>query len=228
MSIVHHNVNKKKRFVHQGLFHAELNEFLKRELADAGYSGVEVRSTPARTELIIKSTRATAVVGENGRRIRELTSVIQKRWGIEDGKIELYAAKVEKKGLSAIAQAESLKAKLMEGVAVRRACYGVLRYVMDSKAKGAAVIVSGKLRAQRAKSMKFQEGYMIRAGQPAKDYIDVAVRHVYMKQGILGIKVKIMLPWAVNAGEGVRKPQPDLVTVLDPKKEDLSTIPAQE
>jgi ribosomal protein S3 len=39
---------------------------------------------------------------------------------------------------------------------VCRACYGVLRFVMESGAKGCEVIVSGKLRAQRAKSMKFK------------------------------------------------------------------------
>ena len=45
-----------------------------------------------------------------------------------------------------------------------RACYGVLRFVMEQGAKGAEVIVSGKLRAQRAKAMKFKDGYMISSG----------------------------------------------------------------
>ena len=44
------------------------------------------------------------------------------------------------------------------------------------------VIVSGKLRAQRAKSMKFKDGYMISSGQPVKDYSDSAVRHVLLRQ----------------------------------------------
>ena len=47
-----------------------------------------------------------------------------------------------------MAQAESLRYKLLGGLAVRRACYGVLRFVMESGAKGCEVIVSGKLRAQ--------------------------------------------------------------------------------
>jgi hypothetical protein len=42
--------------------------------------------------------------------------------------------------------------------------------------------VSGKLRAQRAKSMKFKDGYMISSGQPVKEYIDSAVRHVLLRQ----------------------------------------------
>ncbi|XP_056857416.1 40S ribosomal protein S3-2-like [Raphanus sativus] len=63
-----------------------------------------------------------------------------------------------------------------------RACYGVLRFVMESGAKGCEVIVSGKLRAARAKSMKFKDGYMVSSGQPTKDYIDSAVRHVLLRQ----------------------------------------------
>ena len=72
-----------------------------------------------------------------------------------------------------------------------RACYGVLRFVMESGAKGCEVVVSGKLRAARAKSMKFTDGFMIHSGQPARDFVDYAVRHVLLKQGVLGIKVKM-------------------------------------
>ena len=74
-------------------------------------------------------------------------------------------------------------------VAVCRACYGVLRFIMESGAKGCEVIVSGKLRAQRAKAMKFKDGYMVSSGNPTRDYIDSAIRHVMLRQGVLGIKV---------------------------------------
>lgn len=73
---------------------------------------------------------------------------------------------------------------------VCRACYGVLRFVMESGAKGCEVIVSGKLRAARAKAMKFKDGYMISSGNPTKEFIDSAVRHVLLRQGVLGIKVR--------------------------------------
>ncbi|KAL5649167.1 hypothetical protein ACJX0J_039976, partial [Zea mays] len=169
-------------FVSDGVFYAELNEMLTRELAEDGYSGVEVRVTPMRTEIIIRATRTQNVLGEKGRRIRELTSVVQKRFNFPENGVELYAEKVVNRGLCAIAQAESLRYKLLGGLAVRRACYGVLRYVMESGAKGCEVIVSGKLRAQRAKSMKFKDGYMISSGQPVNEYIDSAVRHVLLRQ----------------------------------------------
>ncbi|KAL0323716.1 UNVERIFIED_CONTAM: 40S ribosomal protein S3-2 [Sesamum calycinum] len=207
-------------FVADGVFFAELNEVLTRELAEDGYSGVEVRVTPMRTEIIIRATRTQNVLGEKGRRIRELTSVVQKRFKFPENSVELYAEKVNNRGLCAIAQAESLRYKLLGGLAVRRACYGVLRFVMESGAKGCEVIVSGKLRAQRAKSMKFKDGYMISSGQPVKEYIDSAVRHVLLRQGVLGIKVKIMLDWDPKGKQGPMTPLPDLVTIHPPKEEE--------
>ena len=45
------------------MFYAELNEVLTRELAEDGYSGVEVRVTPMRTEIIIRATRTQNVLG---------------------------------------------------------------------------------------------------------------------------------------------------------------------
>ncbi|CAL5003880.1 unnamed protein product [Urochloa decumbens] len=246
-------ISKKKKFVSDGVFYAELNEMLTRELAEDGYSGVEVRVTPMRTEIIIRATRTQNVLGEKGRRIRELTSVVQKRFNFPENGVELYAEKVVNRGLCAIAQAESLRYKLLGGLAVRRACYGVLRFVMESGAKGCEVIVSGKLRAQRAKSMKFKDGYMISSGQPVNEYIDSAVRHVLLRQvgvtkvlcylvkqfhfsvslfdgfsdmltcavqGVLGIKVKIMLDWDPKGKLGPITPLPDLVTIHAPKEED--------
>merc|ERR1712115_705627 len=186
-------INKKHKFVADGIFYAELNALLTKELAEEGYSGVEVRSAPNKTQIIIKATRTKNVLGEKGRRIHELTAVIEKRFNFKPDQINLFAERVDNRALCAIAQAESLRYKLLGGLAVRRACYGVLRFVMESGAKGCEVIVSGKLRAARAKSMKFKDGYMVKTGQPVKEYVDVAIRHVLMRQGVLGIKVSIML-----------------------------------
>ena len=52
-----------QQFVADGVFFAELNEVLTRELAEDGYSGVEVRVTPMRTEIIIRATRTQNVLG---------------------------------------------------------------------------------------------------------------------------------------------------------------------
>lgn len=221
-------VTKKRRFIMDGVFYAEMNEFFMRELPEEGYAGVEVRVGPSKTEVRIRATRPQNVIGEKSRRILELTALVQKRFSLPEDSIALYAEKINNRGLCAIAQAESLRYKLLQGIAVRRACYGVLRFVMESNAKvctmdriilcatslggfklrqtfpwppnltrhqcvvvqGCEVAVSGKLRAQRAKTMKFVDGYMLSSGQPVKEYVQYAFRHVLLRQGVLGIKVR--------------------------------------
>ncbi|CAA7062333.1 unnamed protein product [Microthlaspi erraticum] len=71
---------KKRKFVADAKFYAELNEVLTREFAEYGYSGAAVRVTPVRTEIIIRAKRALNVLGEKGRRIWELASLVQKRF----------------------------------------------------------------------------------------------------------------------------------------------------
>jgi len=214
-------INKKKKFCSDGVFFAELNHFFKKELAEDGYGGLEVRVTPQRTEVIIRATRTRNVLGYKGKRIRELTSVIQKRFGFGEDEIELFAERVLNRGLNAEVQAESLKFKIFSGLAVRRACYGVMRVIMESGAHGCEVIISGKLRSQRAKSMKFMDGYMKKSGQAAKNYVTKGVRHLLLKSGIMGIQVKIMLPWDPAGLKGPRDPLPDVVKVLEPKSDIL-------
>ena len=54
-------------------------QYFLRSLAEHGYAGVEVRATAAKTEIIIKATKTDEVIGEKGRHLAELTSVIKKR-----------------------------------------------------------------------------------------------------------------------------------------------------
>jgi small subunit ribosomal protein S3e len=49
---------------------------LTQELAEDGYSSIEVHVTPMRKEIIIRTTRAQNMVGGKGCRISKLTSVV--------------------------------------------------------------------------------------------------------------------------------------------------------
>jgi len=221
------NWNLKRKTVGNGVFYAELNDFLRAELEHdiseasfaIGYAGVEVRRSAMRIEIIIRATRTQPVVGEKGQRIRELQLQIKNRFGFGDSPtVELFAERVTERALCSLAQAEAVKYKLLEGTAVRRACYRALRFIMESKAGGCEIVVSGKLRGQRAKAMKFKQGYMIASGDAKNHYIDSAVKHVKLRQGVLGIKVKIMLPHDPTGQIGPKMPLPDKVEILEPKQ----------
>eukprot|EP01092_Planopodium_desertum_P003404 TRINITY_DN16098_c0_g2_i1.p1 TRINITY_DN16098_c0_g2~~TRINITY_DN16098_c0_g2_i1.p1 ORF type:complete len:112 (+),score=33.97 TRINITY_DN16098_c0_g2_i1:319-654(+) len=102
---------------------------------------------------------------------------------------------------------------------------------MDKGGKGCEIVISGKLRGQRAKSMKFRDGYMLKTGQAVKTYVDKAIRHVMLRQGVMGVRVAIMKPYDPK-GEigGATILQPDVIRVLEPKEEDeeeaTPTIPS--
>jgi len=214
-------ISKKRKFVKEGLFFAEINEFLRRVLAEDGYAGVQIKPKPESTHIIIQCTKIPDVV----KRIPYIQKLIQLRHGFKNEEaLKVYAEKVEARGLSAQAQAQSICYKLKGGLAVRRACYGVLKFIMDKNgkdggAKGVEIIITGKLRGARAKAMKFNEGYMVTSGDAVKYYIVEAVEHVLLRQGTIGVRVKIMLPYDPTGKAGCSKRLPDIVTVLDPPAE---------
>jgi ribosomal protein uS3 len=211
-------ISKKRKFVQDGLRRAELHCFLGRTLAQEGYAGMEMVSTSSQTTVSIYATQIDKVVGDNNTRVRELNSLIRKRFNIAKDTLDILARKVPNRGLSAAVQAESLKYKLMNGFPVRMAANGVIRFVMKSGAKGIEVAVSGKIRAQRAKTMKFKDGYFISSGEPRRLFVDEAVRHVGLKQGVLGVKVRIMVSHDPEGVLGPKRPLPDFVEIIEPKE----------
>mgnify|MGYP003574519799 CR=1 FL=1 len=69
-------MNKKKKFVADGVFNAEIHSLFSRALTSAGYAGCEIRKTPVKTEIRIKAAKVKEVIGEDGRKIRELTALV--------------------------------------------------------------------------------------------------------------------------------------------------------
>jgi small subunit ribosomal protein S3e len=217
--------SKKNQLVENGLFYAEIHEFFSKELLEDNYSSVDVRVTPSKTELVIKSGKSQNVLGEKGKRIHGLSIMLQKRFGFLPDTIQLYAERVMNRGLSAVAQAESLRYKLLGGavgeerkkMTVRGAGYSVLSYIMESGAKGCEITISGKLRAQRAKTMRLKDGYMISTGQPAGKLVDFATRHALLRQGVLGIKVRILSHQSVGRLGSIKTFMPDNITIYETK-----------
>ncbi len=213
--------NRLRKHIYDGLFKAELHSFLSKSIDDCGYSGFDLTNTLPKPEIILKVTNTKPLLDDNQRKIRELESLIQKRWDYKPDGIYIKVQRLKQKGLCAGAMAESIKLKLLAQVPVRAAVSSVIRQTVDKeKAKGCEVIISGKLSQQRAKSMKFKKGYMISSGQAKKDYIESATRHVLLKQGVMGVKVRIMKEYDPKNIQCASVPLPDHVEFLDIKKEE--------
>ena len=221
-------LNTKKKFVADGVFNAELNAFLTRVLGMEGYAGLEIRATSVSTEIRIRVAKHDELKEKGARRVREIKSLIEKRYNFndEDNKVELTIRPTEyDRAFCAAANCENLKYKLLSGTPVRMAVNNIMGGVMRRGAVGCEIIVSGKVRGQRAKAQKYSSGYQISTGQPKKEFIDVAVRHVNIRQGVLGCKVKIMESLEKKSGNVVTKVMPDYIKIHDPKDDGHNIVP---
>jgi small subunit ribosomal protein S3e len=143
-------MNTKKRFVADGVFQAELNQFLSRTLGQEGYAGIEVRLTSMGTEIRVRCAKATDLINKKARTVKEIKALIEKRYNFnnEDNKVDLSIKPLNyDKNLCAAANAEVLKHKLLTGTAVRLAANNIIGTVMRrGGAIGCEVIISGKIR----------------------------------------------------------------------------------
>ena len=179
-----------KNFIEQGIKLMQINEYLRSELVRAGFAGIELQRTPLGVRITLKTSRPGLVIGKGGKRIQEITDVLQHKFGLELPQIEVE--EVEEPDLDAQIMAERLAYSLDRGRHYRRAGYYILRKVMDAGARGVEIIVSGKVTSQRARTQIFRAGTMSKSGQSSQDGVDKGVAQCIQKSGVLGIICKIM------------------------------------
>jgi len=139
--------------------------------------------------------RPGLVIGRGGETIRELASFLEEKFNVSNPQISV--SEIEVPELNAYVVASRVASALQRGVHFRRAGFWSLNQVMEAGALGAEIIISGKLRTERARFEKFRAGYLVKCGEPSLKYMQRAEVHVQLKPGVFGVRVKIMPPDAV-------------------------------
>jgi small subunit ribosomal protein S3 len=181
-----------KRFITEAIKKTEIDEFLQKRLERAGYGGVNISKTPLGTHVVVYAMRPGLVIGRGGETIRELASLLEEKFSMANPQISV--SEIEIPELNAYVVASKVASALERGVHFRRAGFWALSQVMDAGALGAEIIISGKLRTERARYEKFKAGYLPKCGEPPTKYMRKAEVHVQLKPGMFGIRVRIMPP----------------------------------
>jgi small subunit ribosomal protein S3 len=181
-----------KHFINDALRDSEIDEFLQKELERAGYGGVEITSTPLGTRVIISAMRLGIIIGRRGTAIRDLAKKIEEKFGLTNPQIAV--AEIEVPELNPRIMASRIVDGLQRGIHFRRSGFWSLNRIMGAGALGAEIIISGKLRTRRHRYEKYRAGYIPSSGEPAIKNVKTAIRHVKLRPGILGVKVKIVPP----------------------------------
>jgi small subunit ribosomal protein S3 len=185
MSIVRH-------FIDESIRKVEIDEFLMKELERAGYGGAEITNTPLGARVIIFAMKPGIVIGRRGTNIRELTQLLEDKFNLMNPQIAV--SEVEVPELHPGIMASRISEALERGIHFRRSGFWALNRIMGAGALGAEIVISGKLRTQRHRYEKYRQGYLPTTGEAAMRNVKTAVRHVKLKPGILGVKVKIVPP----------------------------------
>jgi small subunit ribosomal protein S3 len=136
--------------------------------------------------------RPGIVIGRGGETIKDLAAILEENFKISNPQISV--SEIEVPEFNAHVVASRVASALQRGVHFRRAGFWALNQVMDAGALGAEIVISGKLRTERARFEKFRAGYFPRCGEPALKYMKKAEAHVQLKPGIIGVRVKLMPP----------------------------------
>jgi len=183
-----------KHFVTEAVKKTEIDEFLRNEFERAGYGGVDITKTPLGTHIVVYAMRPGLIIGRGGETIKELATLLEQKFQLPNPQISV--AEIEVPEFNAYVIASRVTSALKRGVHFRRAGFWALQQVMEAGALGAEIIISGKLRTERARYEKFRAGYIPKSGEPALKYLHKAELHVQLKPGIFGVKVRIMPPEA--------------------------------
>lgn len=194
-----------KHFITESIKKTEIDEFLQKKLERAGYGGVTISKTPLGTHMVIYAMRPGLVIGRGGESIKELASILEEKFKVSNPQISV--SEIEIPELNAYVVASRIASALQRGIHFRRAGFWALKQVMDAGALGAEIVISGKLRTERARFEKFRAGYLARCGEPALKYTRKSEVHVQLKPGIFGVRVRIMPPDAVF---------PDKIQIIEP------------
>lgn len=182
----------KKQFVQSGKVKAQIDDFLAGDLKRSGYVSVEVQKTPMGHRVNIIAERPGMIIGRHGTTIRELATTLEKRFHLENVQISVTPVTVPE--LNAKVMANRISFALERGVHFRRSAFIALRQIMEAGARGAEIVLSGKLTSERSRFEKFRNGVLLKAGDPYLKSVDEAVTFVLLKPGLIGIKVKILPP----------------------------------
>ena len=208
-----------KYFVQENARRAEIDEFLSQDLKRAGYSRVEMTKTPLGTRVVVYAAKPGLVIGRRGESIRDLTQVLEKRFGVQNPQISV--ATLEAPELDAKVVASQIAMALQRGIHFRRAAYWALQRTIEAGALGVEISIRGKLTTDRARYEKYKAGYLPSVGEAISKLVRFAVVDTQLKQGLFGIRVRLMPPNVVLPDRPSVRDVP-----LQPAQEKAVPVPA--
>ena len=165
----------------------EVRDYLRKRLAQASVSRIEIERPAQTARITIHTARPGIVIGKKGEDVERLRQALYEMMGVP---VHVNIEEIRKPELDAYLVAQNVAQQLERRVQFRRAMRRVIQNAMRLGAKGVKVRVAGRLGgAEIARSEVYHEGRVpLHTLRADIDYATFEARTTY---GVLGIKVWI-------------------------------------
>ena len=184
------------KFIDNQIEKYKVMKYLEKELDRAGVASIEIQRTPIVTRIAIEVLNPGRVIGKKGKTINTLTETLKTEFKLENPQISVV--EVRNPNLEPMLVAKKAAKYIEMGKKVRAVLHFLIKDIIRNGALGAEIVAAGKIGAKgaRAKSLRVGEGFIPKAGEPAR-----LVREAHVaantKSGIIGVLVRITPPGTV-------------------------------
>jgi small subunit ribosomal protein S3 len=175
----------------------KVREFLRKKLAAAGISRIQIDRPARNAKITVYAGRPGVIIGKSGKEIETLRDDVSKILKVP---VHISIEEVRKAELDAKLVADTVAQQLEKRVMFRRAMKKAVSTAMRLGAKGIKICVSGRLGgAEIARSEWYREGrvplHTLRAD------IDYGQGEAFTTYGVIGVKVWIFKGEVIGARE---------------------------
>lgn len=193
----------KKQYRHLLVEDQRIREVLTKELYPAGLARIDVERAADNVAVTVHVAKPGVVIGRGGEKIKVLRDTLSQLTGKN---VALNVQEIHNPNLSAPLVAQRVAEQIERRFAVRRAIKQAVQRVMEAGAKGAKVIVSGRIGgAEQARTEWAAEGrvplHTLRANI---DYGFALARTTY---GVLGVKAYVFLGEVIGGQKPKARPE---------------------
>jgi len=185
-----------------------VREFLKKRLAEASVSRIQIERAARRVNITIHTARPGIVIGKKGEDIEKLRGQVAKIIEMPVANVRINISEIRKPELDAQLVADGIAQQLERRVMFRRAMKRAVTNTMRIGALGIKVRVSGRLNGSEiARTESYREGRVpLHTFRADIDYGLAEARTTY---GVIGVKIWIFKGEVFNQQEQVVEPAAD-------------------
>ena len=199
-----------------------VREFLRKKLAEASVSRIQIERAAKRVNITIQTARPGIVIGKKGEDIEKLRQETAKLLGLPTVDVRINIAEIRKPELDAQLVADGIAQQIEKRVMFRRAMKRAVMSTMRSGALGVKVRVSGRLNGGEIARTEWSREGRIPLHTFRAD-IDYGFGEAHTTYGVIGVKVWIFKGEIVDKPELEAAPAEEAATQSQPVAQSPAT-----